>query len=70
MNFGIDWVYFELKEKGYILDEEFEVENDIFRINEEFVFKRGAKIMFGILEYLRLVDANVEDFFSGSINFV
>lgn len=44
--------------------------DDILRTNEDLVEKRGMKLLPGLLEYSRLVDANVEDPSHGPINSV
>ncbi|XP_057519905.1 U3 small nucleolar RNA-associated protein 18 homolog [Amaranthus tricolor] len=79
---GTDWANFDSKIKRYDSDDEFEVENgsvvasgyknvdDILKTNEELVVKKGAKLLPGILEYSKLVDANAEDPSNGPINSV
>ncbi|KAK9113542.1 hypothetical protein Syun_020339 [Stephania yunnanensis] len=60
------------------VDEDSEEEEDkdgenldsILRSNEEFVAKSSVKLLPGILEYSKLVDANVEELSSGPINSV
>ncbi|CAO2826841.1 unnamed protein product [Amaranthus hypochondriacus] len=79
---GTDWANFDSKIKKYDSDDEFEVENgsvvasgykhvdDILKTNEELVVRKGAKLLPGILEYSKLVDANAEDPSNGPINSV
>ncbi|XP_062149276.1 U3 small nucleolar RNA-associated protein 18 homolog [Alnus glutinosa] len=47
-----------------------EVVEDILRTNEDLVVKSSTKLLPGLLEYSRLVDANVEDPSKGPINSV
>ncbi|KAK4492489.1 hypothetical protein RD792_003298 [Penstemon davidsonii] len=44
--------------------------NDILNTNEDLVVKRGVKLLPGLLEYSRLVDANVKDPSNGPVNSV
>ncbi|KAK9277895.1 hypothetical protein L1049_027452 [Liquidambar formosana] len=53
--------------RGY---EDVETVDDILRTNEDLVTKRGTKLLPGLLEYSRLVDANAEDPSNGPINSV
>ncbi|XP_062148794.1 U3 small nucleolar RNA-associated protein 18 homolog [Alnus glutinosa] len=53
--------------RGY---EDVEVVEDILRTNEDLVVKSSTKLLPGLLEYSRLVDANVEDPSKGPINSV
>jgi U3 small nucleolar RNA-associated protein 18 len=50
--------------------EDVEVVEDILRTNEDLVVKSSTKLLPGLLEYSRLVDANVEDPSKGPINSV
>lgn len=82
LNPGTDWANLDSKYKSYDSDEESEVDNgavvasgyknvhDILKTNEDLVVKRGVKLLPGILENSRLVDANAEDPSSGPINSV
>uniref|UniRef100_A0A803M9I1 U3 small nucleolar RNA-associated protein 18 homolog n=1 Tax=Chenopodium quinoa TaxID=63459 RepID=A0A803M9I1_CHEQI len=82
LNPGTDWANLDSKVRTYDSDEDSEVENgavvasgyksvdDILKTNEELVVKRGGKLLPGILEYSRLVDANAEDPSNGPINSV
>lgn len=82
LNPGTDWANLDFKVKTYDSDEESEVENgavvasgynnvdDILKTNDDLVVKRGVKLLPGILEYSRLVDANAEDPSNGPINSV
>ncbi|KAJ4956663.1 hypothetical protein NE237_013446 [Protea cynaroides] len=47
-----------------------EADDDILRSNEDLVVKNGAKLLPGLLEYSRLVDANAMDPSNGPINSV
>ncbi|KAK8519659.1 hypothetical protein V6N13_104774 [Hibiscus sabdariffa] len=47
-----------------------EVDDDILRTNEDLVVKSRVKLLPGLLEYSRLVDANVEEPSNGPINSV
>ncbi|RVW54790.1 U3 small nucleolar RNA-associated protein 18-like [Vitis vinifera] len=47
-----------------------EAVDDILRTNEDLVVKSGTKLLPGLLEYSRLVDANAEDPSNGPINSV
>jgi U3 small nucleolar RNA-associated protein 18 len=53
--------------RGY---KDVEVVEDILRTNEDLVVKSSTKLLPGLLEYSRLVDANVEDPSKGPINSV
>ncbi|KAK9280946.1 hypothetical protein L1049_003837 [Liquidambar formosana] len=53
--------------RGY---EDVETVDDILRTNEDLVMKSGTKLLPGLLEYSRLVDANAEDPSNGPINSV
>uniref|UniRef100_A0A803L9F4 U3 small nucleolar RNA-associated protein 18 homolog n=1 Tax=Chenopodium quinoa TaxID=63459 RepID=A0A803L9F4_CHEQI len=82
LNRGTDWANLDAKVRTYDSDEESEVENgavvasgyknvdDILKTNAELVVKRGGRLLPGILEYSRLVDANAEDPSNGPINSV
>lgn len=82
LNPGTGWANLDSKAGMYDSDEDSEVENgavvasgykrvdDILKTNEELVMKRGVKLLPGILEYSKLVDANVEDPSNGPINSV
>ncbi|KAL9253474.1 U3 small nucleolar RNA-associated protein 18-like protein [Drosera capensis] len=84
LNPGTDWACPVSKAKNYSSDEASEVENDplargydategvddILRTNEDLVMKSGARLLPGLLEYSRLVDANKEDPCNGPINSV
>ncbi|GAB2270062.1 hypothetical protein Dimus_004975, partial [Dionaea muscipula] len=71
LNPGTEWARKDTNEKGYSSDEESEIEGlDILRTNEELVVKGGAPLFPGVLEYSRLIDANVEDPCNGPINSV
>uniref|UniRef100_A0A803M0W9 U3 small nucleolar RNA-associated protein 18 homolog n=1 Tax=Chenopodium quinoa TaxID=63459 RepID=A0A803M0W9_CHEQI len=82
LNPGTDWANLDAKVRTYDSDEESEVENgavvasgyknvdNILKTNEELVVKRGGRLLPGILEYSRLVDANAEDPSNGPINSV
>ncbi|XP_021762091.1 U3 small nucleolar RNA-associated protein 18 homolog [Chenopodium quinoa] len=82
LNPGTDWANLDAKVRTYDSDEESEVDNgavvasgyknvdNILKTNEELVVKRGGRLLPGILEYSRLVDANAEDPSNGPINSV
>ncbi|KAL9243272.1 hypothetical protein vseg_017179 [Gypsophila vaccaria] len=81
LNRGTKWAQLDSTKDRYDSDEETgalvddgerDVENfdDILRTNEELVVKRGGKLLPGILEYSRLVDANAEDLSNARINSV
>ncbi|KAL2935336.1 U3 small nucleolar RNA-associated protein 18-like protein [Bienertia sinuspersici] len=82
LNPGTDWANLDSKYKSYDSDEESEVDNgavvaseykhvdDILKTNEELVVKRGVRLLPGILENSRLVDANAEDPSNGPVNSV
>lgn len=53
--------------RGYKNDKAFD---DILRTNEDLVAKSQAKLLPGLLEYSKLVDANAEDPSNGQINSV
>ncbi|XP_074312518.1 U3 small nucleolar RNA-associated protein 18 homolog [Silene latifolia] len=85
LNPATKWAQLDSSKKGYDSDADSEVENgelvangdrrsgdfdDILQTNEDVVVKRGAKLLPGILEYSRLVDANAEDPSNARINSV
>ncbi|GAB4827347.1 hypothetical protein Ancab_034234 [Ancistrocladus abbreviatus] len=84
LNPGTEWAQLDSRAKGYSSDEESELDSgivaspgvkvqgadDILRTDEELIVKNGAKLLPGILEYSRLIDANVEDPSNGPINSV
>ncbi|OWM75236.1 U3 small nucleolar RNA-associated protein 18 homolog [Punica granatum] len=79
LNPGTDWARRDsaLKGDGYYSDESSEEEREgpvvvdsILRTDEDLVVKSSVKLLPGLLEYSRLVDANAEDPSSGPINSV
>ncbi|GMH13301.1 hypothetical protein Nepgr_015142 [Nepenthes gracilis] len=84
LNPNTEWAHLDSKAKSYSSDEDSGVEDgavmpsgdnvdkgfDILQTNEEIVVKSRVKLLPGILEYSRLVDANVEDPSNGPINSV
>ncbi|KAL3828011.1 hypothetical protein ACJIZ3_016813 [Penstemon smallii] len=86
MNPGTDWARPESQLRNYSSDDEDpnkengmvvasgykhpENANDILKTNEDLVLNRGAKFLPGLLEYSRLVDANVKDPSNAPINSV
>ncbi|KAK6259346.1 hypothetical protein SCA6_013820 [Theobroma cacao] len=61
------------EEKGVVAAQGYgnvEVDDDILRTNEDLVVKSNVKLLPGLLEYSRLVDANAEEPSSGPINSV
>ncbi|KAJ7006109.1 hypothetical protein NC653_005456 [Populus alba x Populus x berolinensis] len=82
MNPGTDWARLDSQSRndglsdeengtvlarGYKNDKAFD---DILRTNEDLVVKSQAKLLPGLLEYSKLVDANAEDPSNGPINSV
>ncbi|KAL0437407.1 UNVERIFIED_CONTAM: U3 small nucleolar RNA-associated protein 18 [Sesamum radiatum] len=86
MNPGTDWARLDdqprnyssededsLKESGVVVAGGYEDPKDtdnILRINEDLVVKRSVKLLPGFLEYSRLVDANMKDPSSSTVNSV
>ncbi|KAI5656411.1 hypothetical protein M9H77_25204 [Catharanthus roseus] len=72
LNPGTEWAELDSQEKNYSSDDEDPGEgvDDILRTNEDLVVRSGAKLLPGILEYSRLVDANAEEPSNGPINSV
>ncbi|KAL0390951.1 UNVERIFIED_CONTAM: U3 small nucleolar RNA-associated protein 18 [Sesamum calycinum] len=86
MNPGTDWARLDDQPRNYSSeDEDSEKEsgvvvaggyedpkdaNNILRINEDLVVKRSMKLLPGFLEYSRLVDANMKDPSSSTVNSV
>lgn len=73
LNPGTEWAHLGSQPKFYnSSDDESDVEelDDILRTNEDLVVKSGRKLLPGLLEYSRLVDANAEDPSNGPINSV
>ncbi|CAN1225617.1 U3 small nucleolar RNA-associated protein 18 homolog [Linum grandiflorum] len=70
LNPGTEWA--QRRDDARYIDESSDEENgdDILRSNEDLVVKSRVKLMPGLLEYSRLVDANAEDPSSGPINSV
>ncbi|KAA8534303.1 hypothetical protein F0562_031820 [Nyssa sinensis] len=86
LNPGTEWAQLDSRVKNYNSDnEDSDEENgaelargyrdvdgvdDILRTNENLVWKNSTKLLPGLLEYSRLVDANAEDPSTGPINSV
>lgn len=73
LNPGTEWAHLGSQPKVYYSsDYESDVEelDDILRTNEDLVVKSDRKLLPGLLEYSRLVDANAEDPSNGPINSV
>ncbi|KAL3849926.1 hypothetical protein ACJIZ3_011808 [Penstemon smallii] len=73
MNPCTDWARPDAQLRDYSSNEENSDEenyNDILKTNEDLVVKRGVKLLPGLLEYSRLVDANVKDPSNGPVNSV
>ncbi|XP_057950003.1 U3 small nucleolar RNA-associated protein 18 homolog [Malania oleifera] len=84
LNPGTEWAQFDKQSKGYDShDDGSDEENgvveargykepvsDILRTNEDLVVKSSAKLLPGLLEHSRLIDANAEDPSNGPINSV
>ncbi|KAL3538568.1 hypothetical protein ACH5RR_001934 [Cinchona calisaya] len=80
LNPGTEWANLDSLERNYSSDgEDSDEENgykgvegvsDILRTNEDLVVKSSAKLLPGLIEYSRLVDANAEEPSSGPINSV
>lgn len=58
------------EENGAVVARGYKDVEDILRTNEDLVVKSSTKLLPGLLEYSRLVDANVEDPSKGPINSV
>ncbi|KAK9146500.1 hypothetical protein Sjap_006403 [Stephania japonica] len=69
-----DWVDEESEEEDGVVTTEMDKDREdldsILRSNEEFIAKSSVKLLPGILEYSKLVDANVEELSSGPVNSV
>ncbi|KAL1832787.1 hypothetical protein DCAR_0102811 [Daucus carota subsp. sativus] len=85
LNRGTDWARLDSREKEYDSGEDSDEEsgvavakgykddedvNDILRSNQDLVVKSGGKLMPGLLEYSKLVDANAEEPAAGPITSV
>lgn len=85
LNPGTEWAQLDKKDSSYDDESSDEEENrvvlagrhddaeplgNILRTDEDLVVKTGAKLLPGLLEYSRLVDANAEDPSNGPINSV
>ncbi|KAL6012739.1 hypothetical protein ACLOJK_003228 [Asimina triloba] len=75
LNPGTEWAQLGKKSGDYKSDYETDDEeiidgDDILRTNEDLVVKSRSKLLPGLLEYSRLVDANAEDPSNGPINSV
>lgn len=83
MNPGTDWANPDFHQRDYSSDDDdsdkesgvmvatgYEDSDDILRTNEDLVLKRGTKLLPGLLEYSRLVDANMKDPSHSPINSV
>ncbi|CAH9140592.1 unnamed protein product [Cuscuta epithymum] len=73
LNPGTEWARPDFPRGGSSLsdDEDSDLENgDILRTNEELVVKSNTKLLPGILEHSRLVDANRKEYSNGPINSV
>ncbi|XP_027362905.1 U3 small nucleolar RNA-associated protein 18 homolog [Abrus precatorius] len=84
LNPGTEWAQLDsrLRKDGSSDDELTDEENeavvgrgyedvdDILRTNEDLVVKRSSKLLPGLLEYSRLVDANIQDPSNGPVNSV
>lgn len=86
LNRGTEWAQLDSRDKNYASDDEDSDEetgavlargykddgdvNDILRTNKDLVVKNSGKLLPGLLEYSRLVDANAEDPSSGPITSV
>lgn len=72
LNPGTEWAQLGSREIKYASDDEDldEGVDDILRTNEDLVVKSGTKLLPGLLEYSRLVDANAEEPSNGPINSV
>ncbi|XP_059625955.1 U3 small nucleolar RNA-associated protein 18 homolog [Cornus florida] len=84
LNPGTEWAQLDSRLRNYSSDEEYSEEengaelargyknvegiDDILRTNEDLVVKGSAKLLPGLLEFSRLVDANAEDPSNGPIN--
>ncbi|KAK7263383.1 hypothetical protein RJT34_30972 [Clitoria ternatea] len=58
------------EDNGAVVSRGYDDVDDILRTNEDLVVKSRSKLLPGHLEYSRLVDANIQDPASGSINSV
>ncbi|KAL3515601.1 hypothetical protein ACH5RR_022503 [Cinchona calisaya] len=80
LNPGTEWANLDSLERNYGSDDEdsndehrykgVEGVDDLLRTDEDLVVKSGAKLLPGLLEYSRLVDANVDEPSGGPINSV
>lgn len=80
LNPGTEWANLESVERNYRSDDEHSDDEegymgvegitDILRTDEDLVLKSGTKLLPGLLEYSRLVDANAEEPSGGPINSV
>ncbi|XP_065861028.1 U3 small nucleolar RNA-associated protein 18 homolog [Euphorbia lathyris] len=85
LNRGTEWAQFDLKSKSDGYEDSSDEENDVvaahgyedveafadvFQSNGDLVVKSKSKLLPGLLEYSRLVDANVQDASNGPINSV
>ncbi|KAK6940745.1 WD40 repeat [Dillenia turbinata] len=86
MNPGTEWAQIDFRlrsynsdaddsgeENGAVVDpgfEDVEAVSDILRTNEDLVVKGGSKLLPGLLEFSKLVDANAEEPSNGPINSV
>ncbi|GFP99577.1 U3 small nucleolar RNA-associated protein 18 homolog [Phtheirospermum japonicum] len=71
MNPGTDWARPDAQPTDYSSEDEDSANAvNILRTNEDLVLKRSAKLLPGLLEYSRLVDANVKDPSKGPVNSV
>lgn len=85
LNRGTDWARLDSREKDYDSGEDSDEEsgvveakgykddedvNDILRSDQDLVVKSGGKLLPGLLEYTKLVDANAEECSAGPITSV
>ncbi|KAL7164752.1 hypothetical protein ACSBR2_040623 [Camellia fascicularis] len=86
LNLGTEWAQLDSQPRNYSSDDEdsdignaavlargykdVECVDDILRTNEDLVVKSSVKLLPGLLEYSRLVDANADDLSNAPINSV